>query len=77
VIPHGAYDTFAWVLGSQQSALKNRQRNRAATLLDVSSQKCRQIGKEKGPLASKRPKSREETPKEGGGTRRKSRTALQ
>jgi hypothetical protein len=24
--------------------------------------------KEKGPLASKRPKSREETPKEGGGT---------
>jgi hypothetical protein len=34
-------------------------------------------GKEKGPLASKRPKSREETPKEGGGTRRKSRTALQ
>jgi hypothetical protein len=35
------------------------------------------IHKEKGPLASKRPKSREETPKEGGGTRRKSRTALQ
>src|SRR2546421_793894 len=33
--------------------------------------------KEKGPLASKRPKSREETPKEGGGTRRKSCTALQ
>ena len=33
--------------------------------------------KKKGPLASKRPKSREETPKEGGGTRRKSRTALQ
>src|SRR5205823_1662339 len=31
----------------------------------------------KGPLASKRPKSREETPKEGGDTRRKSRTALQ
>src|SRR3954452_11664250 len=34
-------------------------------------------GQEKGPLASKRPKSREETPKEGGGRRRKSRTALQ
>jgi hypothetical protein len=77
VIPHGAHYTYAWVLGSLRIALKNRQRNRLAELLDVSSRKCRQIGKEKGPLASKRPKSREETPKEGGGTRRKSRTALQ
>ena len=31
----------------------------------------------KGPLASKRPKSREETPKEGGGNRRKPVAALQ
>ena len=35
------------------------------------------IDKKKGPLASKRPKSREETPKEGGGNAQERITALQ
>ena len=35
------------------------------------------LNKKKGPLASKRPKSREETPKEGGGNRREPVAALQ
>jgi hypothetical protein len=77
VIPHGGHYPYAWVLGSLRNALKNRQRLRAYRPFCAFNQKRRQIGKEKGPLASKRPKSREETPKEGGGTRRKSRTALQ
>jgi hypothetical protein len=66
-------------MGIEQLArrTKNRQRNHPPRFWTFQVKNAVKSAKKKGPLASKRPKSREETPKEGGGTRRKSRTALQ